>query len=94
MTASLDHRSRRPATREGDAAPPRRRVAPPPPTTVAAAPRLPRLLGVQDVAARLAVSTKSVRRWITRGDLPVHRLGRQLRVAEDDLLVFLNRARR
>jgi excisionase family DNA binding protein len=73
---------------------PRRAAAPPPPTTAAAAPRLPRLLGVDDVAARLAVSTKTVRRWIARGDLPVHQLGRQLRVAEEDLALFLQRSRK
>ena len=47
------------------------------------------LLTVADVAARLQLSTKTVRRMISRGDLPVHRLGQQLRVARLDLLGYV-----
>jgi excisionase family DNA binding protein len=47
------------------------------------------LLTVKDVAARLSVSTKSVRRWIDQGELAVHRLGRQLRITEEDITMFL-----
>ena len=43
------------------------------------------LLSVVEVAGICGVSTKTVRRWIERGDLAVHRLGHQLRVAPDDL---------
>ena len=57
-------------------------------------PPLPRLHAVDAIAARLNVSTKTVRRWITRNELPAHRLGRSVRVAEDDLLVFLDKHRR
>lgn len=57
-------------------------------------PQLPRLLTVDDTAERLNVCTKTVRRWIARNELPVHRLGRGVRVAEDDLTVFLSKHRR
>lgn len=52
-----------------------------------------RLLGVVEVAERLALSTKTVRRAITRQELRVHRLGRQIRVSEEDLQAFLARHR-
>ena len=55
--------------------------------------RAPVLLTIADVADQLQVSTKTVRRMITRGDLPVHRLGRQIRVAPHDLGAFLHRSR-
>ena len=48
--------------------------------------RLPHLLlTVDGVAKRLAVSIKTTRRLIDRGDLPIHRIGRQIRVSESDL---------
>jgi excisionase family DNA binding protein len=53
----------------------------------------PRLLSVTAVAERLDLSTKTIRRCITAGTLPVHRLGRQLRVSEADLLAFLQQRR-
>jgi excisionase family DNA binding protein len=64
---------------------------PPRPTTAA---RLPCLLGVNEVAALLQVSSKTVRRWIERQELRTHRLGRQLRVAEEDLTTFLAQRRK
>ena len=54
----------------------------------------PRMLGVAAVATLLKISTKTVRRWIQRGELRVHDLGRQLRISEDDLAAFLNQRRR
>ena len=47
------------------------------------------LLTLVEVAARLAVSTKTLRRWIARKQLRIHRLGRQIRIAEEDLQTFL-----
>lgn len=47
------------------------------------------LLTVGDVARRLQVSQKTVRRWIEGGELAVHRLGRQLRISPPDLDTFL-----
>nr|WP_237180370.1 helix-turn-helix domain-containing protein [Roseomonas haemaphysalidis] len=63
------------------------------PSTAPALLRQARLLSVVEVATRLAVSTKTVRRSITQGDLRVHRLGRQIRISEEDLQAFLARHR-
>lgn len=79
-----------PASPERDVAP-KRRAAPPRPTTAC---RLPHLLGVNEVATLLQVSSKTVRRWIVRRELRTHRLGRQLRVAEEDLNAFLAQRRK
>ena len=54
---------------------------------------LPRMLSPADVAALLQVSTRTVRRWIEASELRVHRLGRQLRVSEDDLSAFVKSKR-
>jgi excisionase family DNA binding protein len=56
--------------------------------------RIPRLLAVIDIADLLGVSIKTVRRWIDRGDLRAHHLGRRVRVSEEDLNAFLNQRRR
>ena len=88
MTPPRAHTS--PPSREREAAP-RRRAPPPRPVTAA---RLPRLLAVTDVAQLLQVSSKTVRRWIERRELRTHRLGRQLRVAEEDLAAFLGQRRK
>lgn len=50
------------------------------------------LLTIDEVAERCRVSSRTVRRWIGAGDLPAHRLGRQLRIAPNDLSAFLYRA--
>ena len=52
-----------------------------------------RLLGITEVAARLDVSVKTVRRAIARGDLPSHRLGKLLRVSETDLDEYITSRR-
>jgi len=51
------------------------------------------LLSVADVAERLNVSEKTVRRQIKDGSLPSHRVGRNLRISEDDLRAYLNGCR-
>ena len=43
---------------------------------------------VVQVAERLQVSARTVRRWIERGDLVAHRFGSSLRVSEPDLAAF------
>ena len=48
-----------------------------------------RLISVKEAAARLGVHEKTVRRWITGGELRAHRLGRQWRVAPVELERFL-----
>ena len=45
----------------------------------------PALLTIADVAERIVASTRHVRRLIERGDLPVHRIGKLVRISEDDL---------
>jgi excisionase family DNA binding protein len=51
--------------------------------------RLPRLYTVRDTAVYAQTSQKTVRRWLMSGVLPFHRLGRNIRIAEADLLAFL-----
>jgi excisionase family DNA binding protein len=46
-------------------------------------------LKVAEVADSLKVSTRTVRRWIERGDLVAHRLGGAIRISETDLRAFL-----
>ena len=53
----------------------------------------PVLHKVAAVAARLDVSPRTVRRLIAQGDLPVHRIGRAIRISEDDLARFLAKRR-
>lgn len=52
-------------------------------------PKLPRPLAVKQVAEELGVCGRTIRRWIDRGELRVHRLGRLLRVSEPDLIAFV-----
>lgn len=44
---------------------------------------------IAEVAELLCVSVRSVRRWISAGDVVVHRFGGAVRVAEGDLRSFL-----
>jgi excisionase family DNA binding protein len=46
-------------------------------------------LKISEVAKRVHVSDRTVRRWIDAGDLVVHRLGSVVRIAEGDLWAFL-----
>jgi excisionase family DNA binding protein len=55
---------------------------------------LPRLLSIAELAERLSVSGKTVSRWIEAGDLHAHRLGRQIRITEEDALSFVAARRR
>ena len=77
------HRANGPDRRRGDAAP--SGSLPPPIPTLPT----PALLDAAAVAARLDVSLRTVRRLIAAGELPVHRIGRAVRVSEDDLARFL-----
>jgi excisionase family DNA binding protein len=54
-----------------------------------AAPRTPRFFTVVDVAEILSLSPRSVRRLIDDKQLPVHKFGRAVRIAEDDLRTFI-----
>jgi len=44
---------------------------------------------VREIADLLKVSERTVRRWISGGELAVHRLGRSVRVVDADLRAFL-----
>lgn len=48
------------------------------------------LLTIADVAQRLRVSTKTIRRLIGSGELPAFKVGRLWRVSERDLQRFLH----
>ena len=48
---------------------------------------------VAEVASELEVCEKTVRRWIDRGELRVHRIGRVIRVAPDDFDAFIRSKR-
>jgi excisionase family DNA binding protein len=48
-----------------------------------------RFFTVAEVAERLHVSTRTVRRWIENLELATHRFGRAVRIAESDLRAFL-----
>jgi excisionase family DNA binding protein len=50
---------------------------------------LPRFYAIQTVAQGLEVSTRTVWRWVARGDLIVHRVNGVVRIAEADLRAFL-----
>ncbi len=54
---------------------------------------VPPLHNVADVASCLDVAEKTVRRAIARGELPAHRVGRLLRVSEEDLADYLSKRR-
>ncbi len=52
-----------------------------------------RMLTVDEVAEKLALSTKSIRRAIADGDLPHHRFGGAIRISPEDLDAYRSRAR-
>lgn len=51
-----------------------------------------RLYTVAEIATWLHVDRTTVYRWINSGELPSVRGGRQIRVAESDLLTYLGRS--
>lgn len=51
------------------------------------------MLTVADVACELSLSEKTIRRWIKEERLHVHRLGRVVRIAREDLTAFVSRHR-
>ena len=50
---------------------------------------VPTLLTIKQVADTLQVSPRTVRRWIDAGSLQHYKLGRQIRIAERELRLFL-----
>jgi excisionase family DNA binding protein len=59
-----------------------------------APPSAPPMLTVADVAERLNLCTRTIRRAIEDGELHVHQIGRRYRVAEDDLMLFIAKRRK
>ena len=53
-----------------------------------------RFLTIDEVAELLRLSTRQVRRLVTRGDIAVHRFGRALRISGADLETYMTRCRR
>jgi excisionase family DNA binding protein len=60
-----------------------------PPSDAPGKPLRERLLKLQDVAAHLQLSVRTIRRMIAGGRLPVVRLGRSIRVRRCDLEAFV-----
>lgn len=56
-------------------------------------PTLPSFYTIQEISNSLDVSPRTVSRWIAGGELIAHRLGHPVRIADDDLRVFLARRR-
>ncbi len=50
---------------------------------------LPALYSITETAKLLKVCPRTVRRWIEKGDLKVHRFGRQIRITDSDLVTFI-----
>ena len=48
-----------------------------------------KLRTIEETAELFSTSTRTVRRLITSGALPVHRLGRSVRISDADIAVFL-----
>lgn len=44
------------------------------------------LLSVDQVAAKLDISSKTLRKLVRRGDIPAHRLGKQIRLSLDEVI--------
>lgn len=55
--------------------------------------RVGQYLTLREAADRLAVSVKTIRRLIDRGELPAVRIGGSLRIEEAGLLAYLDRNR-
>jgi excisionase family DNA binding protein len=51
--------------------------------------QLPKLLTIKQVATFTQFSTRQIRRWIKSGALKAIQFGRSLRIAENDLALFL-----
>jgi excisionase family DNA binding protein len=51
------------------------------------------LLTIEEAAAKLKVTPKTVRNWIREGKIVAVKMGRFWRVTEEDLLAFVNSLR-
>ena len=50
---------------------------------------LPKLFTIEQIATFTQFSTRQIRRWIKSGELKASKFGRCLRIAENDLALFL-----
>ncbi len=62
-------------------------------TTTPGTSPLPALYSVAETAKILKVCPRTVRRWIEKGYLKVHRFGRQIRITDSDLVTFIRQCR-
>jgi excisionase family DNA binding protein len=51
--------------------------------------QLVRFYTIAQVAELLAISERSVRRWVATGELTAHKFGRGVRISETELRTFL-----
>ncbi|MBS0250973.1 MAG: helix-turn-helix domain-containing protein [Proteobacteria bacterium] len=49
---------------------------------------------IKKLAERWDMSTRQIQRFIESGDLPAHHIGRSVRIALEDVLIFEARCRR
>jgi excisionase family DNA binding protein len=54
---------------------------------------MPQFLSLPELAARLNVSTSTLRRMVKRGELPAVRVGSQLRFNPETVLTVINETR-
>lgn len=53
----------------------------------------PLMFSTRQIAERLSLSDRQVKRIIASGDLRAYRIGRSVRIADEDLAAFLARRR-
>jgi excisionase family DNA binding protein len=61
--------------------------------TTAPSTRVPQMLSIRQVAERYGVCTKTVSRWIKSQGLHSHKIGRTIRIAEEDAMTFMTARR-
>jgi excisionase family DNA binding protein len=47
------------------------------------------MISIRDAAGFFSVDEKTVRRWIAKGDIEAHKLGRQWRISPEEVERFL-----
>ena len=55
---------------------------------------LPTLYTIAEVAHHCKVSGRQVHRWIKAGQLPTHKFGRLIRIAANDLTLFVAKSKK
>jgi excisionase family DNA binding protein len=57
-------------------------------------PIFPTLYSITEIAKLLKVHPRTVRRWIDKSDITAHRFGRQIRITDADLAMFISKNRK